>query len=113
MSMDISSEAAPDPLDREYSVVVPTTVLCVCTPVDDELNWIVAWELVSPHFGLVIVPIRPFPPIVTSPMSGHLNVAKWPPLGVTSIPGPVAFVTESSTVRRWNSRVGVVIVPSG
>jgi len=40
------------------------TVLCVCTPWDDELNSIVASLLLEPQTGFVIVPIRPLPATV-------------------------------------------------
>jgi hypothetical protein len=108
-----SSDAFDPRLVRVYSVSVPTTVLCVWTPVDDELNTTVALVLLSPHFGAVIVPITPLP-LTVNPRKPHVNKAKFPfAFGVTSRPGPgVPVDGVCSTVRRWNGRLSVVMVPA-
>jgi len=74
-----SSDTANPEDSSEYSVVVPTSVLCVCTAWDNELNSIVASLLLEPQAGFVIVPItRPAMNVANCPSHVSSRKVRWP-----------------------------------
>src|SRR3954454_16972910 len=92
---------------RWYSVSVPATNLCFCTPVADFSKLLVEVVEDAPQAGSVIVPMIPLPLTTAVRNPAQVNSAKIPFAGgVIRMPG-----FSSASVTRWKGWLAVVTLP--